>query len=110
KENEMWTPLEKQTIREEVKSILERLWRTGEIFLERPDVPSEIRNIIHYFKNIFPETLPLLDTRLRAAWKEAGLSPNKFNELSFHPKLSFGSWVGGDRDGHPFVTPDITLD
>ncbi|MFO7448139.1 MAG: phosphoenolpyruvate carboxylase [Ignavibacteriaceae bacterium] len=110
RENEMWTPLEKQTIREEIKSVLERLWRTGEIFLERPDVPSEIRNIIYYFKNIFPETLPLLDTRLRAAWKEAGFSLNRFNDLTFHPKLSFGSWVGGDRDGHPFVTPEITLD
>lgn len=108
RENQMWTPVEKKWHREEFKTILERLWRTGEIFLERPDVPSELRNIIHYLKNVFPQLLPWLDHRFEQAWIESGFS----SQLDFlkgdFPKFELGTWVGGDRDGHPFVTAEIT--
>jgi phosphoenolpyruvate carboxylase len=108
RENQMWTPLEQQTIREEIKTTLERLWRTGEILVKKPDVPSELRSILHYLKNVFPSVLPRLDTRLHQAWKEAGYNPALLHDPANMPRLSFGNWVGGDRDGHPFVTADVT--
>lgn len=108
RENQMWTPVEQAWQKEEMKTVLERLWRTGEIFLERPDVVSELRNIMHYLKNVFPQLLPWLDNRFDRAWQESGFQ----GELKFlegdYPKFQLGTWVGGDRDGHPFVTGEIT--
>ena len=110
RENSVWTPSEQHEIREQIKTELERLWRTGEIYLEKPDVASERRNIIHYLYNVFPDALPELDRRLRVAWEELELDPELLKDPSNLPKLSFGNWVGGDRDGHPLVTSDVTLD
>ncbi len=108
RENQMWTPQEQQTIREEIKAVLATLWRTGEIFLEKPDVASERRNIIHYLYNVFPEVLPSLDLRLRQAWTAVGFDPDLIRDPQHLPRLAFGTWVGGDRDGHPFVTAEVT--
>ena len=108
RENQMWTPLEQQAIRQECKRLLELLWRTGEIFLEKPDVPTELRNVIHYLRNVFPEALPVLDRRLQQAWEAVGFKPEPLRHPQGLPRLTFGDWVGGDRDGHPFVTADVT--
>lgn len=110
KENSMWTPSEKETIREEIKLNLERLWRTGEIYIEKPDVTSERRNILHYLKNVFPNVLPLTDLRLKHAWKSLNLDSDLISKPETFPKITFGNWVGGDRDGHPFVTADVTAE
>ncbi len=109
RENQMWTPGEQADIREQIKAVLERLWRSGEIHLERPDVASEVRNVLHYLRNVFPAVLPLLVRRLREAWRDGGLDPALLDQrYPLLPHLQFGSWVGGDRDGHPFVTGEIT--
>ena len=98
------TPAERDAIRRRVKAILERLWRTGEILLAKPEVADERHQIEHYLREIFPDALVRLDDRLRAAWKAAGWN---LDELQL-PRLRFGTWVGGDRDGHPLVTADVT--
>ena len=109
RENQMWTPGEQVEIRDEIKAVLERLWRSGEIHPERPDVRSEIRNVLHYLRTVFPTVLPLLTRRLREAWQDAGLDSALIDgHTSVLPRLSFGNWVGGDRDGHPLVTAAIT--
>lgn len=109
RENQMWTPGEQADIREQIKAVLERLWRSGEIHIERPDVASEVRNVLHYLRNVFPSVLPLLVRRLREAWRDSGLDPALLDQrYPLLPRLQFGSWVGGDRDGHPFVTGEIT--
>ena len=108
RENQMWTPLEKLDIRNEIKVVMERLWRTGEILFEKPDVSDERRNVIHYLFNIFPEVLPMLDKRLLQAWRDAGFDCANLSDPRNLPRLRFGSWVGGDRDGHPLVTAEVT--
>ncbi len=110
RENQMYTVKEQNEIRRDIKLALYRLWKTGEIFMEKPDVSSELRNVLHYLTNVFPEVLPVLDRRLYLAWEEAGLDPKYLKTYRNYPKLSFGSWVGGDRDGHPFVTNKVTKD
>ena len=59
---------------------------------------------MYYISHVFPGVLPLLSERFRASWEWAfpGVEPPP------EPRLTFGSWVGGDRDGHPFVTTAIT--
>lgn len=108
RENQMWTAIEQNWHHDEMKALLERLWRTGAIFLERPDVGSEIRNVMHYLKNVFPQLLPWLDKRFKAAWQEVGFANAPDFLAGEYPKFRLGSWVGGDRDGHPLVTAEIT--
>ena len=108
RENPLLTPHEQATIREEITAILARLWLTGDIFLEKPDVASELRNVIHYLRNVFPAVLPLLDARLRAAWRDTDYDAALIAAPDRLPRLSFGDWVGGDRDGHPLVTAEVT--
>lgn len=108
RENTMYTAAEQEIIRDDIKAILERLWRTGEIFLEKPDVKSELRNVVHYLRNVFPEVLSRVDWRLRRAWVETGFDPSLLDDPACRPRLGFGNWVGGDRDGHPFVTAGVT--
>lgn len=108
RENPVWTPSEQAEIREAIKVELERLWRTGEIYLEKPDVASERRNVIYYLENVFPKALPELDRRLRSAWRNMGFDPELVAEPSRLPRIAFGNWVGGDRDGHPLVTAEVT--
>ncbi|WP_298403646.1 phosphoenolpyruvate carboxylase [uncultured Chloroflexus sp.] len=105
-ESQRWSPAEQAEIEAEIETTLERLWRTGDIFLNKPAVPSEVRNVLHYLVNVFPDVLPVLDTQLRYAWAMAGFDPELLADR--WPRLSFGSWVGGDRDGHPLVTAEIT--
>ncbi|SNB46302.1 phosphoenolpyruvate carboxylase [Geobacter sp. DSM 9736] len=109
RENPKLTPAEQFQIREEIKELLELLWRTGNIQLEKPEVQTELRSIIHYLVNVFPEAMPILDRRLKAAWSNAGCSEEALKQSRL-PRLTFGTWVGGDRDGHPLVTAEVTRD
>ena len=108
RENNMYTVKEQEEIRNEIKLVLYRIWKTGEIFIEKPDVPSELRNILHYLTNVFPDVLSVIDRRFKQAWNDLGFNPELIEKVSNWPKLSFGNWVGGDRDGHPFVTDKVT--
>jgi phosphoenolpyruvate carboxylase len=108
RENPVWTPSEQDAIRAEIKVVLERLWRTGEVFLDKPRVIDEVMNAVHYLAHVFPDVLPLLDSRLRHAWTDAGFQPELIAQPHALPRLTFGLWVGGDRDGHPLVTTEVT--
>lgn len=108
RENQMYTKKEMANIKHNVKQSLYRLWKTGEIFVEKPDVPSELRNILYYLINVFPEVIPVHDRRMVQAWEDMGFDTKTLYELDAWPKLSFGDWVGGDRDGHPLVTDKVT--
>jgi phosphoenolpyruvate carboxylase len=101
---------ESRTVRDSVKAALERLWRTGEILLEKPTLTDERRNVLHYLRDVFPAVLPALDERLRQAWQEVGLDPAILRQRGVMPRIRFGTWVGGDRDGHPGVTAEVTAE
>ncbi len=107
-ENLTYTRAERRAIRADILSILEQWWRTGEIYLAKPYIASERANVMHYFSKVFPEAVKHTDWRLTESWNSAGLAPELLSHYDDFPLLQFGSWVGGDRDGHPFVTADIT--
>ena len=108
RENNMWTAAEQRAIREEIKVALERLWRTGEIYHQKPDVQSELRNINYFLSKVFPDAVVSMDLRLRQAWEEAGFDPARVEHPDSLPQIVLGTWVGGDRDGHPLVTAEVT--
>ncbi len=93
-----------------IEAVLNILWRTGEIYLDKPDLQSERRNLMDYLKHVFPRALRPLDLRLRQAWKDVGLDPAAIADPLALPRMTFGTWVGGDRDGHPLVTPQVTAE
>ena len=109
-ENLNYTSAERRAIKADILSILEQWWRTGEIYLEKPDISAERANVMHYFSKVFPEAVKHTDWRLAESWQAAGLPESWLSHYERFPLLQFGSWVGGDRDGHPFVTPGITRD
>jgi phosphoenolpyruvate carboxylase len=108
RENNMWTAAEQRAIREEIKVALERLWRTGEFYHQKPDVQSELRNINYFLSKVFPDAVVSMDLRLRQAWEEAGFDPARVEHPDSLPQIVLGTWVGGDRDGHPLVTAEVT--
>lgn len=108
KENSSLSRLEQNEIKEKIINLLERWWRTGEIYLEKPDIRDERANVLYYLTKVFPKVLAKSDQEIINSWLELELNPNKIKNPDFFPKINFGSWVGGDRDGHPFVTPAVT--
>ncbi|NBD39270.1 MAG: phosphoenolpyruvate carboxylase, partial [Verrucomicrobia bacterium] len=107
-ENSMFTAAERAHIREQIKTVLEHLWRTGEILLTKPNVRSERQNALYYFRERFPEVLQRIDNRFRSAWTNSGYGEEENLAAQHFPRLRFGSWVGGDRDGHPLITAEVT--
>jgi phosphoenolpyruvate carboxylase len=88
--------------------VLERLWRTGEILLEKPDVATERRGVIYTLREVFPPALARLDRRLLQSWRDAEFDSGLLSDPLQWPRVRFGTWVGGDRDGHPLVTASVT--
>jgi phosphoenolpyruvate carboxylase len=92
-ENTIYTPRERLRIRDQLAACLERIWRTGEVHLDKPTVDAERAYVLHYALNLFPEALDRVADRFQRAAEESN-----FEALPL-PSLRFGSWVGGDRTG-----------
>ncbi len=89
-----------ETLREEVVS----LWETDQTRSYRPRVIDEVRNGLFYFETTLFDLAPRIERRLREGLR-AVYPQHAFRVPHF---LRFGSWIGGDRDGNPFVTPAVT--
>lgn len=84
------------------------LWQSDEVRRRRPTVRDEIRMGLDYYPTVLFETLPALYDQLADDFREAYGEELPANAL---PRvLRFGSWIGGDRDGNPLVTPECTRD
>jgi len=86
------------------------LWKTDEVRASKPQVRDEIKNGLFYFReSLFkavPETYRYLE---KAVDRVYGQELAKGQLIRVPNILRFGSWIGGDRDGNPFVTPDTTI-
>ncbi len=102
------SPIEAARLRESLTVALERLWRSGEILLEKPEIASERTGILFHLRDIFPRAVALLDQAFSEAWAGSGFDSQLIASHSVWPRPRFGTWVGGDRDGHPFVTAAVT--
>jgi phosphoenolpyruvate carboxylase len=103
-ESPRWTPRERQRLIDGLRNEIELLWMTGELRLTKPTVPQEVFWGLHFFNETLFEAVPdLLDKVERVL---AQYYPSE--RWVVPPFFQFGSWVGGDRDGNPFVTNDVT--
>ncbi len=82
------------------------LWQTDEVRSRRPTVFDEVKMGLDYYDVSIFETLPELYREISAALKSA--YDLDIEPLDLPLVLHFGSWIGGDRDGNPFVTPEVT--
>jgi phosphoenolpyruvate carboxylase len=82
------------------------LWQTDEVRSRRPTVYDEIKMGLDYYDVSIFETLPELYREISAALHAAYAL--EIEPLDLPVMLRFGSWIGGDRDGNPFVTPEVT--
>ncbi|HZT40861.1 MAG TPA: phosphoenolpyruvate carboxylase [Chthonomonadaceae bacterium] len=89
---------------EELRRALVELWQTDEIREYSLTVPDEVRNALYFFEHTILEVVPRLHDDLRAALQRA--YPG--SRFRIPPFLRYRSWVGGDRDGNPNVTPEVT--
>lgn len=103
-EGERWTDREKQQFIDALRNEIDLLWLTGELRLEKPTVALEVAWGLHFFEQTLFERVPETIERLQWALKKA-YPDHDFNIPSF---FQFGSWIGGDRDGNPFVTNEVT--
>jgi phosphoenolpyruvate carboxylase len=79
------------------------LWQTDEVRLNKPTVRDEIHMGLDYFPMVLFETLPRLFAELEESLRDVYNADANVPDV-----LAFGSWIGGDRDGNPFVTADST--
>jgi phosphoenolpyruvate carboxylase len=84
------------------------LWQTDEVRSRRPTVYDEVKMGLDYYDVSIFETLPVLYGEISEAFRASYGVKIEPHELPL--VLRFGSWIGGDRDGNPFVTPQVTRD
>ncbi|MFG1921141.1 phosphoenolpyruvate carboxylase [Cryptosporangium sp. NPDC048952] len=89
----------------ELAEVVDLLWQTDELRLEKPEPTDEARNAIYYLNDLFADAAPAVLTELADILADLGV------EVPATAKpLTFGSWIGGDRDGNPFVNAQVTRD
>ncbi|HEX7300211.1 MAG TPA: phosphoenolpyruvate carboxylase [Solirubrobacteraceae bacterium] len=92
-------------VRRRLEELVDLLWQSDELRVAKPDVVDEARNAVYYLdelhRDAVPETLETLVEELGRLGVDLPVDARP---------LRFGSWIGGDRDGHPDVSPATTLE
>ncbi len=88
----------------QIETEVELLWLTSEVRRDRPSVLDEVSTVLWYMEDRLIGAGTTLATHLSTAFESIFGT-----ELKTMPRMAPGTWVGGDRDGNPFVTPEVTL-
>lgn len=98
---------EKQPLIQQLKSLIVLLWESDDIRRRRLTVMDEVRSTgLYFFEttlfDVIPQIYEELELALRQEFPDA--------DIKVPPLLKFGSWIGGDRDGNPLVTNEVTVE
>lgn len=102
-ETQRWTPRERAEVLADLESEIDLLWLTGELRLERPSPLDEIEWGLQFFRDSLFDAVPQLYDRF-----ENAVSARFEGAPQAEPCIRFHSWIGGDRDGNPNVTLEVT--
>ncbi len=83
--------------------LIDQIWQTDELRLEKPTPVEEARSALYYLVQMAESVLPDLESTISRQLSRLSTKANG-------APLSFGTWVGGDRDGNPGVTAETTLE
>ncbi len=103
------TAFDEQQIRRQLKQQIQLLWVTDEVRAIKPSVRDEVKNGLYYFNvslfDAVPSSYRNLENAIRRVYADelADAEPVRIPHY-----LQFGSWIGGDRDGNPYVTAQTT--
>jgi phosphoenolpyruvate carboxylase len=100
--------LNEEELEEKLQAILTQiqiLWKTDEVRVHKPQVTDEVRQGLYFFRESLFEAVPQVYRNLEKAVKRVYGADVSMRVPSF---IHFGSWIGGDRDGNPFVKPETT--
>jgi phosphoenolpyruvate carboxylase len=98
--------IEQQHIRRRIAVAVQEMWGTDELRATSTTVLDEVKAGLVYFTSTLAGVVPELYRDLEAAVGES--YPD--GHVAVPSLLTFGSWIGGDRDGNPFVTPQMTAE
>ncbi len=95
---------ELQRIKRRIELEIHILWRTDEVRSNRPEVRDEIKSALYYYRKSLFDAVPKSYRNFNRALKRV------YGEtITIPPFIRFGSWIGGDRDGNPFVRSETTV-
>ena len=99
-------PFERAELRQRLAGEIVGRWQSDQVRVQKPSVLDEVKYGRFYMETTLLEVVPGLYRQLEAALRD--VYPD--HEWQVPPVLRFGSWIGGDRDGNPFVTPTTTVE
>ena len=98
--------IQRADVENELRREIQILYKTNEVRVRRPDVLDEVKNGLYYFRECLfqavPETYRNLEKAVARTYGADG------HHIEVPSVIRFGSWMGGDRDGNPFVKPATT--
>ena len=100
----------RQKILAELEGEVLILWQTNEVRIKKPEVVEEIKNGLYYFRRSLFQAVPMTYRFFERAVRSTYGEDESGNPVVKVPSfIRFGSWIGGDRDGNPFVKPHTTV-
>ena len=98
--------IQKENIIEDLERRIQLLYKTNEVRVQKPNVTDEIKNGLYYYRECLFDAVPKV---FRNMEKSLDRSFGKDCGITVPSLIRFGSWIGGDRDGNPFVKPETTV-
>src|SRR5205807_1299689 len=99
------TATEAERAERRIAEVIDAMWQTDELRQGKPEPLEEASSVLFYLDELYREVVPDLLEDLDRELGRLGV------ELPLEARpLRFGNWVGGDRDGNPFITADVTLE